>query len=277
MDFLRFLTTKKFLRHLGLAAAIALILLLGTLVWLKIYTHHGQSITVPDLTGLTDDEVVDVTSSRRLRFEVVDSVFSNEMPRGTVIKQNPGANSRVKKNRKIFLTMNAVNQEMVSMPQLVGLSFRQARLAMQNAGLIQGTISYRPDYAKNNVLQQKHGDSVIKAGTEITKGSVIDLVLGMGLSSRTTRIPKLIGMDLEEATESIARYYLNMGAVTYDESLQDAEDSSGAFIWRQYPEFDEFRRLNMGMEMDVWLSLDSTLLPGPDSTLFGDDTEIVDE
>jgi beta-lactam-binding protein with PASTA domain len=277
MDFLRFLITKKFLRHLGLAAAIAVILLLGTMLWLKVYTHHGQTITVPDLTGLTEEEVEDVTTSRHLRFEVIDSVFSTEMPRGTVIKHNPSGNSRVKKNRKIFLTMNAVNQEMVAMPQLVGLSFRQARLAMQNAGLIQGTIEYRPDYAKNNVLQQKHNDSVIKEGTEITKGSVIDLVLGMGLSSSTTRIPNLVGTGLEEAMEIIARYYLNLGAVTYDESFQEAKDSSGAFIWRQYPEFDEFRRLNLGMEMDIWLSLDSTLLPGPDSTLFGDDTEIVDE
>jgi hypothetical protein len=277
MDFLRFLLTKKFLRHLGLAAAIALILLLGTLVWLKVYTHHGQAITVPDLTGLTGDEVDDVTSSRRLRFEVIDSVFSTEMPRGTVIKQNPKANSRVKKNRKIFLTMNAVNQEMVAMPQLLGLSFRQARLAMQNAGLSQGTIEYRPDYAKNNVLQQMHNGSVIKEGTEITKGAMIDLVLGMGLSSSTTRIPDLVGTGLEEATEIISRYYLNTGAVTYDESFQDAVDSAGAFIWRQYPEFDEFRRLNMGMEMDIWLSLDSMLLPRPDSTFFGDDTELVDE
>ena len=48
MDFLRFLITKKFLRHLGLAVAIAIILLLGTLLWLKIYTHHGKTITVPD-------------------------------------------------------------------------------------------------------------------------------------------------------------------------------------------------------------------------------------
>ena len=277
MDFLRFLITKKFLRHLGLAAAIALILLLGTLLWLKIYTHHGKTITVPDLTGLTEEEVEDVTSSRRLHFEIVDSVFSTEMPRGTVIKHNPAGNSKVKKNRKIFLTMNAVNQEMVAMPQLVGLSVRQARLAMQNAGLIQGTIEYRPDYAKNNVLQQKYNDSVIKEGTEITKGSVIDLVLGMGLSSTTTRIPDLIGTGLENAAEIIARYYLNMGAVTYDESFLEAGDSIGAFVWRQYPEFDEFRRLNMGMEVDVWLSLDSTLLPMPDSTLLGDDTEIVDE
>ncbi len=277
MDFLRFLITKQFLRHLGLAVAIAIILLLGTMLWLKAYTHHGKTITVPDLTGLTEEEVEDVTSSRRLRFEVVDSVFSTEMPRGTVIKQNPSGNSKVKKNRKIFLTMNAVNQETVAMPQLVGLSFRQARLAMQNAGLIQGTIEYRPDYAKNNVLQQKHNDSVINEGTEITKGSVIDLVLGMGLSSSTTRIPDLVGTGLEEAREIIARYYLNLGAITYDESFQEAGDSSGAFVWRQYPEYDEFRRLNMGMEMDVWLSLDSTLLPEPDSARFGDDTEFVDE
>jgi len=276
MDFLRFLLTKKFLRHLGLAAAIALVLLLGTLLWLKIYTHHGKTIVVPDLAGLTLDEVDDVTSSRRLRFEVVDSVFSTEMPRGTVIKQNPNASSRVKKNRKIFLTMNAVNLEMVSMPQLIGLSFRQARLALQNAGLVQGTIKYKPDFAKNNVLQQMHKDTVINEGTIITKGAVIDLVLGMGLSSKTTRIPDLVGLGLEEASAIISDYFLNLGAVTYDISIEEAEDSTGAFIWRQYPDFDEFKRLNMGMEVDIWLTLDSTRMPMADSIL-GDDIERMDE
>ncbi|MEA3460243.1 MAG: PASTA domain-containing protein [Bacteroidota bacterium] len=277
MDFFRFLITKKFLRHLGLAVAITLILLLVILLWLKIYTHHGRTIVVPDLAGLTLEEVDDVTSSRRLRYEVVDSVFSTEMPRGTVLKQNPYASSRVKKNRKVFLTMNAVNPEMVSMPQLVGLSFRQARLALQNAGLIPGTITYKPDFAKNNVLQQMLGDTVINEGTVITKGAVIDLVLGMGLSSKTTRVPDLVGLGLVEASEIISDYYLNLGAVTYDKSFEEAEDSSGAFIWRQYPDFDEFKRLNMGMEMDIWLTLDSSLLPVPDSSFIGDDIERMDE
>ena len=116
MDFLRFLLSKKFFGHLGIAIAVGIILILAVLLWLRIYTHHGQAITVPDLTALTTDEVGDVTTSRHLRYEVVDSVFSNELPRGTVLKQNPKANSRVKKDRKIFLTMNAVNHEMVSMP-----------------------------------------------------------------------------------------------------------------------------------------------------------------
>lgn len=277
MDFFRFLITKKFLRHFGLAAAITIILLLAVLLWLKIYTHHGKTIVVPDLAGLTLEEVDDVTSSRKLRFEVVDSVFSTEMPRGTVIKQNPVATSRVKKNRKIFLTMNAVNPEMVNMPQLIGLSFRQARLALQNAGLIQGKISYRPDFAKNNVLQQMYMDTVINEGTIITKGAVIDLVLGMGLSSETTRVPDLVGLGLEEATEIISDYFLNLGAITYDLSFEEAEDSTGAFIWRQYPDYDEFRRLNMGMEVDIWLTLDSTHMPLPDSSLRGGDIERMNE
>ncbi len=275
MDFLRFLTTKLFLRHLGLAAAIAILLLIGTLGWLRIYTHHGQSITVPNLAGLTVEEVEDVTSSRRLRFEVVDSVFSMEMPRGTVLKQNPEADSRVKKNRRIFLTMNALNLETVPMPKLVGLSIRQARLALQNAGLVLGDIEYRPDYAINNVLQQMHHDTVINEGTEITKGAVINLVLGMGLSQETTRVPDLVGVSLIAAVDMIADYYLNIGAITYDQSIENAKDSAQAFIWRQYPEFDEFRRLNMGMEVDIWLTVDSTLLPVPDSILFGEDTEMV--
>jgi hypothetical protein len=277
MDFLRFLISKQFFRHLGLAAAITLVLLLSILLWLRIYTHHGQAILVPDLGGLTVDEVDDVTSSRNLRFEIVDSVFSSEMPRGTVIKQNPRASSRVKKDRKIFLTMNAVNPELVSMPRLVGLSIRQARLALQNAGLILGDIKYRPDYAINNVLQQMHADSVINEGTEIRKGEVIDLVLGMGLSNETTRVPDLVGLGLEEARKIITDYYLNIGAVTYDENMISYEDSASAFIWRQYPEFDEFRRLNMGLEVDIWLTVDSTLLPVTDTLIVGSDTVFVHE
>lgn len=273
MDFLKFLISKTFLKQLGLAVAIGLVLLLSTLVGLKIYTHHGQAIHVPDLSGLTPDEVDDVISSRDLRFEIVDSVYSQEMPRGTVIKQNPTANSIVKKNRKVFLTMNAVNPEMISMPRLVGLSIRQARLALQNAGLVLGDISYRPDYAINNVLQQMHADSVISEGTSIRKGGTIDLELGMGLSSKTTRVPDLIGLNFEAADEIISDFFLNTGAITYGDSIVNEEDSANAFIWRQYPEFDEFGRLNMGMEVDIWLTNDSTLLPMADSLIIEADIE----
>jgi len=273
MDFLKFLISKIFAKNLLLAISIFLIIILGLLIWLKIYTHHGEAISVPDLSGLTVEEVSDLTAARDLRFEIIDSVYSSDMPRGTVVKQNPSANSKVKRNRRIFLTMNAVNPEMVSMPQLVGISIRQARLALENAGLTLGKISYRPDYAINNVLQQLHQDTVIKEGSEIIKGATIDLVLGMGLSGEKTKIPDLIGLDIESARVEIADNYLNVGAVTYDGTILNEEDSTDAFVWRQYPEFDPLGRLNMGLEIDIWLTVDSTLLPPPDSTFFDEDSD----
>jgi hypothetical protein len=99
----------------------------------------------------------------------------------------------------------------------------------------------------------------------------------MGLSTETTRVPDLVGLGPEEAKGIISDYFLNLGAITYDESFESAEDSTGAFIWRQYPDYDEFKRLNMGMEIDIWLSLDSTLLQWTDSAFHGDDIEIMDE
>ncbi len=265
MDFFRFLISKTFLRHLLLAVAITIIILLVTLVWLKIYTHHGQAISVPNLTGLNYDEAGDVLSSRRLNIEILDSIYANDMPRGTVVKQTPTPNSKVKVRRRIFVTMNAVNPEKVSMPNLVSLSDRQAILALDNAGLELGEISYKPDFAVNSVLQQKLNDSVIEEGTMVEKGSRIDLVLGMGLSSETTAVPDLQGMDLATAKASIADRYLNFGIATYDQSVQNEDDSLNAWVYRQNPDYDGFSMVNKGMEVFVWLTVDSTLLPVSDT------------
>ena len=277
MDFLRFLISKQFLKHFVLAIAILLILLLTTLVWLKIYTHHGQSISVPNLTGLTEDEVHDVVSSRKLNYEVIDSIFATDMPRGTVVKQNPRPNSKVKVRRKVFITMNAVNPEKVAMPNLVSLSDRQAILALENTGLKLGDISYRPDFAVNSVLQQNFNGSVIIEGTMIEKGSVIDLVLGMGLSNETTEVPDLEGMTLAAAKAKISSRFLNFGLATFDESVKDSEDSLMAWVYRQNPEYDGFARINKGMEMFLWLTVDSTLLPVSDTILVESNGELEHE
>jgi eukaryotic-like serine/threonine-protein kinase len=269
MDFLRFLISKAFLRHLLLAVAITVIILLVTLVWLKIYTHHGQAISVPNLTGLTLDEADDVVSSRKLNIEVLDSIYANDMPRGTVVKQNPAPSSKVKVRRRIFVTMNAVNPEKASMPNLVSLSDRQAILALENAGLELGEISYKPDFAANSVLQQKLNGSVIKEGTMIEKGSRIDLVLGMGLSNETTTVPDLEGLDLATAKAAISDRFLNFGLATYDQSVQNEEDSLLAWVYRQNPDYDGFSRINKGMEVFVWMTVDSTLLPVTDTISTG--------
>ncbi len=260
MTLFKFLTSKTFVKHLLYAIGVVTAMLILTFLILKVYTHHGQALSVPDFTGLTLEEVHRKAKKNKLRIEVSDSVFNNNRPKGTVIEQNPIAGFKVKKNRRIFIVLNAFNPEKVKMPNIVGVSHRQAEAVLKNAGLEIGRLIHVPDIAINNVLKQKYNSEEIEEGTMVSKGSKIDLVLGMGLSNQKTQVPNLDHYTLERAKNRILRSALNTGAIIYDESIEDGIDSTEAKVWRQYPSFKESKMIRLGSTIDLWLSVDSAIL-----------------
>ncbi len=157
--------------------------------------------------------------------------------------------------------MNAMNPERVIMPTVTGVSLRQARAILETYGLKLGKIFYKPDIAVNNVLQQMLNDTIIQSGSMVIKGSSIDLVLGRGLSEQTTIVPRLIGVDVLNAKELLADRYLNYGAIVYDKSIVSGLDSLFAFVWKQWPDVTEEVRLQLGSNVDIWVTVDSTKLP----------------
>jgi len=274
MEFLKFLLSRIFLKNLLIAAIIFIIIILTALLWLRIYTHHSRAITVPDFTGLYPEEVDIIARSKKLRIEIADSSYFDDLPRGSVIKQNPVSGSKVKENRRIYLTMNAMNPEKVVMPNVTGVSLRQAKAILETYGLTIGKLSYKPDIAINNVLEQKISGQIAVPGELVIKGSSVDLVLGMGLSNETTLVPDLTGMTFIRAKEMLMDRYLNVGAVIYDSYVQTEEDSVLSFIWRQRPAFGDDTRLNLGANVDIWLTTDSTKLPVPEESLILPDANI---
>ncbi|MBI9055180.1 MAG: PASTA domain-containing protein [Bacteroidales bacterium] len=280
MTFLQFIKSKAFFKNLLYAIGILIGILILTFLTLRFYTHHGQKLSVPDFTGLTLEEVHSKAKKSKLRIEVADSVFNNNLPRGTVIKQNPVEGFNVKKNRRIFITLNAINPEKVEMPNIVGVSHRQAESILKNVGLEIGRLIHIPDIAINNVLKQKYNGEEISEGTLIPKGSKVDLVLGMGLSNQKTQVPNLDHYTLTDAKNKILRAALNIGAVIYDESILDDADSLDAKVWRQYPAFKENKTIRLGSTIDLWITVDSTILYPElfieDSTLVSDSLTIID-
>lgn len=270
MDFLKFLLTRIFFKNLLIAVGIGCVLLIASLIWLRVFTHHGQALTVPDLTGLSIEEVDVITKAKKLRYSVTDSVFFRELPKGTVVKQNPRQGMKVKVNRTIYLSMNAVNPERVAMPTVTGVSLRQARATLETYGLSLGKISYKPDIAVNIVLEQMLNDTVINPGSMIIKGSSVNLVLGRGLSDQTTLVPNLVGVEVLKAKDLLADRYLNSGAIVYDNSVATGLDTLYAFVWKQKPDVAEATeevRLQLGSNVDIWVTVDSTKLPQPDTLL----------
>lgn len=265
-DFFKFLKSRTFWKHLSIIAATALFLILAVSVGLKLYTNHGKSYAVPDLRGLTVEEAEMVIRARKLDCKVADSVYISQEGRGRVIDQNPAPNFRVKENRTVFLTINAISPERIPMPDVTGVSLRQARAIIETHGFTTGKLIYVPDIAVNNVLRQQYQGEEVKPGELVIRGESIDLVLGEGLSTRTTHVPDLMHVNQSDARNKILESSLNIGATLYDQSIETSDDSLNAFVWRQRPEYIENLQIPLGSEIDIWLSVDSTLLPVPDTT-----------
>jgi beta-lactam-binding protein with PASTA domain len=266
MSLKQFLLSRDFLKHLGLAIALAIVIILLTLLWLSIFTRHGQSRPVPDLYGLTIEEAGKIVKKNKMRFQVIDSVYTNVVPRGCVVEQNPEAGFEVKKSRRIMATINAFNPEMVEMPDLLELSKRQALALIESSGLEIGKLNYKPDLAVDYVLEQLYHGRHVEPGDSIQKGSVIDLVLGKGLSNLRTPIPDLVGLNIEQARNRILGASLNIGTFTYDNTINNAEDTANAFVFKQNPLYSEETTLQLGSAVYVWFTTDSMKLP-VDSTI----------
>ena len=261
MSLKKFIFSKLFARHLGIAIAIFIGGTIITLIWLNFYTRHGQARPIPDFFGLNVEETQALAKKHKLNYQIIDSVYTNLVPSGCIAEQNPKPGFKVKKWRNIVLIINAFNPEMVSMPNLVNLPKRQALLMIASSGLETGLLKYKPDLSIDFVLEQQIDGRNISAGESIQKGAVIDLVLGRGLSDQRTPIPYLIGYNLEEAKDRILGSSLNLGAYMFDNTIVNYQDSSSAFVYRQNPEYYEESGLQLGSIIYLWLTTDSAKLP----------------
>ena len=107
MSLIKFLTSKIFLKQIGIAIGAGIIIILLMLFWLKSYTHHGDFETVQELKGKSLEVVEIELSDNKLKMVVQDSAnYNPNYPPYSVIEQQPEAGSQVKENRKIYLTIN---------------------------------------------------------------------------------------------------------------------------------------------------------------------------
>ena len=220
---------------------------------LRVYTRHGQALSVPDFSGLNLDEVSRLADQTSLRYEIIDSTYIQGQAPGTVVAQTPSINTKVKSKRTIFLTINAVIPEKIEMPNLLNLPIRQAEAILQTRGLRIGYKRYVPNIAKDFVLKQYYKNREVAAGAQVLKGSTIDLAIGFGSGSSEVSVPNLKGLSKETAQEALSGNYLSFGAVIYDNSIETRQDSMKAVIWKQKPGYGS--GITMGGSVDVWLTV----------------------
>lgn len=239
---------KHLFIHIGLILGTAIILVTSFFyLYLPTITNHGESITVPELTGVHFDELDEFLLERDLRFEITtDSGFSTEFPALTVLSQTPKAGDKVKENRKIYVSLNATNPPSVIMPKLVDGSLKNAQMVLESYGLELGEISYEAHEFQNAVLKQMVNGKKIAEGSDIPKGTAIDLVIGNGLG-RAFPMPDLLDHSQQDAEFIIVGSGLRVGAVRQ----RKVEDKAAGIVFQQYPEPGE--SVKTGSRIDIWV------------------------
>ena len=242
------------IRNIIKAVLLILCIVFAAQILLKIVTRHNKEIEVPDFTTLSVEKAGSLARHYDLRLDVTDSVYTDRMARGAIFSQNPKAGSKVKKGRRILLTINSLVPKKVKMPDVVGYSLRQAKTELFAKGLTIGTLSYEPDMATNNVLAQKYKGGNIRPGREIEVNSAIDLVLGCDDES-VAYVPHLKGYSLPVAKDNIWENSLNLGKIQYDESVETYQDTLNAVVYRQEPDASGDEACPMGSTVNIYLTI----------------------
>lgn len=179
---------NKIVKNLLMIMASGLLLILLTLLFLGIYTRHGQNVEVPTLEGLQLNEASTILKAKGLQAEVVDSIYRRDAVPGAILDQTPKAGNKVKEGRSIYLTIYSRTAQQVSVPGLVDYSTRQASALLKSLGFNQLYIEETPAEYAGLVVAVKYRGKTLLPDEKVPAGSPLTLVVTTGARSDSLHV-----------------------------------------------------------------------------------------
>lgn len=248
-----FLKEKKFYINL-----LIILLLCGVLLWLTFrlldrYTRHNKVYTMPDFVG-QDFRQVKHDHSKDFNFILIDSIYPKGQQPGIIYQQDPLPGSKIKKGRNVYAIIVAVTPEKTIMPNLKGISLREAIGRLESSGLEVDYLDYVDYSYKNNVIEQYYQGQPIVEGTELVKGGKIMLRVGIGDDKTNIKVPNLIGKTAEEA-----KRLLNLAGLNLGKQVSEDSDSLQYMCVRRMSPGPSSNAVKPGTFIDVWYHSSRTM------------------
>ncbi len=179
-EFFRKLLSRYLWLNLLAMVLLVVVLALGVHIALNLYTHHGETVSVPDVRKQSLEAAVDAMEAKGLVVEVNDTGYVKNLPPGTVLEQMPSADTRVKTGRVIYLTINATNSPTLALPDIIdNSSLREAQARLTALGFKLGEPKYIPGEKDWVYGVQVNGRGVTK-GQRIPIDAKVIILVGNG-------------------------------------------------------------------------------------------------
>ena len=151
------------------------------LLFIDVFTSHGQQVQVPDVRNLPLEKAISILDEVGLRWEISDSTtFYENYPPGTIIDQDPKAKSYIKKIRIIYLNVNAMHAPIIPLPKLVDLPGRQGMATLRAMGFKHVTMDSIPSEMGGLILQVTVDGHNVAPGKPVSVNSQIKITVGDG-------------------------------------------------------------------------------------------------
>ena len=146
-----------------------------------------EKISVPDVSGADPDSAQTTLQGVGLTLgSESSSEYSDEYEEGTIIRTVPAAGEQVEKGTTVnYVLSKGKKTETVEVPTLSGLTRSQAEAKLSGLGLTANvTESYDSTVTKGYVISQS-----VTPGSQIEKGSTVDIVVSLGPENVTPDPP----------------------------------------------------------------------------------------
>ena len=260
-----FLKRRPLIANLVYMGIVCILLFLSVYFGLKIGTRHNSVIKVPNFMGMTLDNAECVAKNNDLQLVVRDSIFDVDLPGGTVVDQLPRISPlrevTVKPGRKIYVTVNAYTRRKVDVPYVAKQTLRQALNQVQRSGLTIAKLEYKQDMTSTDyVMKQSIGNNEILPSTKlkVPVGTGITLQVSYQPQEMTTITPRLVGLNLQQAKNTLWDNGLNVAEVVYDDSVDDLIACRKAKVYKQSAKIGSHQ--HRGTEISLYLTCDKTLI-----------------
>lgn len=151
------------------------------LLFIDVFTSHGQQVQVPDVRNMPLEKAIQILDDAGLRWEISDSTtfYENYQP-GSVIDQDPKAKTYIKKIRIIYLNVNASHAPIIPLPKLVDLPGRQGMAMLRAMGFKHVTMDSVPSEMDGLILQVTVDGHNVAPGKPVSVNSQIKVTVGDG-------------------------------------------------------------------------------------------------
>ena len=181
---------------------------LGSMVNLVYSKGPIDDVTVPDVSGMTQDLAAATLTTARLQVNV--TMETSDTTVGLVIRQTPAKDTIVIANATVTIVVSSgPDPTKVNAPDLTGLTTAAAETSLTNVGLKLGATTQE---TSNTVAVGLIIRQTPVAGTSVSLNSAINIVVSTGPA--TTIVPDILGLTQDAATTALTSATLTLGTVT---------------------------------------------------------------